>query len=481
MYQHRQLLKQLEALDFTGRGEAFVESRFLTPLLECLGYEAHEDYEVVRHGDDGSAFKLQYPPVERGAIKVKHYNPDYVPTIRKKLFWIIEAKSPKDITYPFDDRYLVQGLQYCIHPEIQAKYLLVSNGRDSAVYDAHGAVFLEKDIYEPILEFSSAELEKRWPEVYELLSVEKLRTRIEADLKTMYDKLCLSSLDKNYPAHLIRQIGISQRENAREIERHVLTLHRNADDKHTIAWRAEMEQASAEQVFARMDMPWRAGGCEGEYFAIKSLAAGKPPAELLTQLTSDFDQQCIFRKEQTFVAVCLLWNKIGDDATKATMQAFFDRYRDAELPLLNQVECGFLRLVRKTAILSLYPKLRMTIDEQLRSAPELVRFVRPPTALDLTYSAEVFLHQTTFEQLKGLSQPQLEQQLREILRMENAIEEDYREARSKLTGWEKQMVGAAFETYGVGGKHYTFKNVLINFGIDQRDVPVPAIARTPIT
>jgi hypothetical protein len=29
-------LSQLEKLNFTGKGEAFVESRFITPLLQCL-------------------------------------------------------------------------------------------------------------------------------------------------------------------------------------------------------------------------------------------------------------------------------------------------------------------------------------------------------------------------------------------------------------------------------------------------------------
>lgn len=146
-------LKQLETLNFAGKAEAFVESRFLTPLLTCLGYEMHDDCEVLRHGDDGASFKLSYPPVERGAIRVTRYNPDYVPTIRKKMFWIVEAKSPKDVEHPFDIKFLVQGLQYCIHPEIQAQYLLVSNGLVSSLFDAHGEVFLGKDIYEPILEF----------------------------------------------------------------------------------------------------------------------------------------------------------------------------------------------------------------------------------------------------------------------------------------------------------------------------------------
>lgn len=79
-----EILKKISSIDFTGKGESFVEQRFLTPLLECLGYENHKDYEVHRHGDAEISFKLNYPPVETGAKKVKHYNPDYVPTIRKK-------------------------------------------------------------------------------------------------------------------------------------------------------------------------------------------------------------------------------------------------------------------------------------------------------------------------------------------------------------------------------------------------------------
>jgi hypothetical protein len=55
---HRQALEALTRLDFTDIGEAFVEQKFVTPLLECLGYESHKDYEAIRHGDDGAAFKL---------------------------------------------------------------------------------------------------------------------------------------------------------------------------------------------------------------------------------------------------------------------------------------------------------------------------------------------------------------------------------------------------------------------------------------
>ena len=65
-------------------------------------------------------------------------------------------------------------------------------------------MFLDADVYEPILEFRADELSNRWSEIYSLLAVEKIRYRIEEQLKVMYDKLCLSSLDKDYPAALIK-------------------------------------------------------------------------------------------------------------------------------------------------------------------------------------------------------------------------------------------------------------------------------------
>jgi hypothetical protein len=298
----KQPLIELQALDFTDKGEAFVESRFLTPLLTCLGYETHRDYEVIRHGDDGSAFRLHYPPVEKGALRVKHYNPDYVPTIRKKMFWIIEAKSPKDVAYPFELKYLVQGLQYCIHPEIQAKYLLVTNGAHSAVYDAHGAVFFEKEIYEPIFEFRSSQLVSRWDDIFHLLSVERLRARIETDLKAMYDKLCLSSLDTTYPQRLHIQICSSAGANARQIEKHVNKLFVDSMDRDLKIWREHMEQADAAHVFRLMDLPLRPGNrSEGHYFVEKSVAAGMPAREIFDTLTEGFDRQRIFRKLQTWM------------------------------------------------------------------------------------------------------------------------------------------------------------------------------------
>jgi len=474
------VLKELERLDFAGKGEAFVEQKFLTPLLECLGYDKHKDYEVIRHGDDGAAFELNYPPVEKGAQRVKHYNPDYRPTIRKKMFWIIEAKSPKDVEHPFETKYLVQGLQYCIHPEIQAQYMLVSNGVVSSLFDAHGAVFLEKEMYEPILEFRASELSKAWPEIYELLGVEKLRGRIEEHSKAAFDKLCMSSLDSNYPARLLSKIGASARDNAQLIARNVNRMRVEQLNENKEAWQKEMESLSAAEVLALMDDPMPGGTTQAHYFVNKSLAQGDAPGEILSRLIRDYDRQSIFRKEQSFLAVCFLYLLVEDAAVMTEAKAFLDKYKDADLPLLNQVECALLRITRKSNVLRSYPALREQIALMLQSAPELVRFVDRPSAFTMTYAAEVESHHRAFEMLKRLSDVELEELLGLLLPIESAMEDEFKAARKGLSDSESQVLG--FEIYGDGGRHYFFRGVLHNCGIEKRpDLPhaAPFTAATP--
>jgi hypothetical protein len=485
---YQQSLRDLEALDFRGKGEAYVEQKFLTPLLQLLGYEAHRDYEVLRHGDAGSTFKLHYPPVEKGAVRVKHYNPDYVPTIRKQMFWVIEAKSPKDLPYPFETQYLVQGFQYCIHPEIQAKYLLISNGEHSAIYDAYGSVFLGREMYEPILELKFTELTQRWAEIFELLAVEKLRDRIAADLKLMFDKLSRSSLDKTYPARLLAQIGSSVGENAKSIARHVNRLYVEGMDSATAGWESQMEGFSPARVFQLMDLPMHPGRTESSIYVSKSLAAGVPETQIFLAATQDFEQQSIFRKEQSFVVACILYQRTTDTGLKEACQMFFEQHKEGELPLINQVECALLRFIRKKAILSLYPEMRKQIVKELETAPEMVREVKPPTAFERIYPFELEMHHRMFEQIRQLPADTLRQTLAGLLSSEEAIDTQFWDAREKLSNSEKQIGG--FESYGAGGRHWSFKNMLHNFGIEHRsdlqtdvvlsaDHPLSSINYTP--
>jgi hypothetical protein len=100
-------------------------------------------------------------------------------------------------------------------------------------------------------------------------------------------------------------------------------------------------------------------------------------------------------------------------------------------------------------------------------APELIRFVRPPTALDLIYPFEIAENRRIFQHIRVIPEPLLQQLLAELLEGEVRIEQDFRTARAKLSHSESQVGG--FETYGIGGKHYAFKNILIECGLEPKD------------
>jgi hypothetical protein len=119
-----------------------------------------------------------------------------------------------------------------------------------------------------------------------------------------------------------------------------------------------------------------------------------------------------------------------------------------------------LRLTRKHFVLSIYPDLRPKLAEELKEAPEIVRLVRPPTVLDSSYAAELELNARAFETIKRTPEAALRRGLPVLLKIESELEEKFRQARAKLSGSESQIGG--FEGYGVGGHHYSFRNILKN-------------------
>ncbi|SEP46874.1 type I restriction enzyme HsdR N-terminal domain-containing protein [Propionispora vibrioides] len=333
------LIKEITNLDFNGKGEAFVEQKFITPLLEALGYEHHRDYEVVRHGDNNASFKVKYPPVEQGAKTVKHYNPDYIPTIRKKMFWVIEAKSPS-VEFPFEYKYIVQGLQYCLHPEIQAQYLVISNGVQTSIYAPLASLVLEREIYEPILSFSSKELLIKWKEVHGLLSVERLRENLEIMLQQMYEKISLSSLDINYPQKLASQITSNKDVISAKIEKHITHLYCEKYNKERSTWQEQLRSLSYQDLYRILDNPLGVGKTVADYYVEKALLVETPDV-VYSNLIKDYEKQSIFRKEQTFVGLCVLFNSTSENKKiKTTIESFIKKYADGELKL-NVRDCGF--------------------------------------------------------------------------------------------------------------------------------------------
>lgn len=459
-----EILRKISSLDFTGKGESFVEQRFLTPLLECLGYENHKDYEVHRHGDAEINFKLNYPPVETGAKKVKHYHPDYVPTIRKKIFWIIEAKSPMTISSPFSYEYIVQGLQYCIHPEIQSKYLILSNGIDTSIYDAQSALYLNENMYEAIFSFNQSEIVDKWSDIYNLLGVEKIRLKIEMDLKMYYEKLCLSSLDDNYPHQLAQTITENKTNLSIKIKKHLNTLIVEDIDNSFKTQENDLKNKTLDEL---KDIIKIASIQRPIFYIhyIDMLISEYNEDKIISLLTTNYKKMSYFEKEHCFASLATFYNTISNQALKDDMITFFKEHVNEEISLLNKLEALHLRLYRKSNVISVYPEKRKEINEYLKTAPELERFVNKPNALIQTYSTELLVHHNFFELIVNQTDIELIEFIKLYEEIEKSTEKLYKEAESKLNENEREL-GGGFAYFGVGNKIWSLPNILKDYNIE---------------
>lgn len=120
-------IKRWKRLDFTHWNEMDVREEFIAPLLVILGYSKDSMHDVLR--EQSLTLSEPYHSVGRTRVTI-----DYVPTIRMRHFWIIEAKSgqPRAMNFPN----LLQAHLYAIHPEVQARFIVLTNGWEIRLYDA---------------------------------------------------------------------------------------------------------------------------------------------------------------------------------------------------------------------------------------------------------------------------------------------------------------------------------------------------------
>lgn len=139
--------------------EDSVREEILSPVIKFLGYSVSTNNKIIR------SRKLKHPYVQFGTIK-KEVNiiPDYILEVNNKPFWILEAKAPSvDV---WKDEVIAQAYSYAIHPEVQAKYFMISNGKEFVLYSTSS--------YKPILNFFIFELEYIKEELLEILHPSKM-------------------------------------------------------------------------------------------------------------------------------------------------------------------------------------------------------------------------------------------------------------------------------------------------------------------
>ncbi len=168
-------LERLSKLDFTGYSETDVREEFLVELLKLLGYRRELDYSVSREDH----FRLNPLFLSIGSSRIKL---DYLCSLRKKFFWVMEAKSGKSKSLEKED--IAQAHFYSVHTEINSKYFVVSNGWLINLYDRDTL----DDNCTPLLSIKSNELSDRFFELDSYLGATQILTFLKTNILEQIEK-----------------------------------------------------------------------------------------------------------------------------------------------------------------------------------------------------------------------------------------------------------------------------------------------------
>ncbi|NVM29200.1 MAG: hypothetical protein HWN65_10185 [Candidatus Helarchaeota archaeon] len=119
-------LQEWQKKDFSDWNESDIREEFITPLLRILGYARDTVYEIIRE----KSLKLKNPFQRVGRKRIKI---DYIPQVRLKRFWIIEAKPGTLKEMEFGD--LLQTYLYATHPEVRGRFIVLINGWSIRIYE----------------------------------------------------------------------------------------------------------------------------------------------------------------------------------------------------------------------------------------------------------------------------------------------------------------------------------------------------------
>jgi hypothetical protein len=201
--------------------ETDVREEVLAPLVRLLGYSKSTEYDINREQP-----LLTHPFLMVGSEKVRL---DYAFAIRRRSFWILEAKRPSVRLLP---EAVHQAYFYAIHPEVQARFFAVCNGHDFALYDVRDV----DEKYSPTLRFSIRQLRSHFPSLRDILGSDRVRDEVaqraladlEATLTTEVREERLDSLEQS-----LRQL-LSKARRMTEDNKHALYHRRTAEQEERI-------------------------------------------------------------------------------------------------------------------------------------------------------------------------------------------------------------------------------------------------------
>ena len=379
----REFINYWKNIDFSMCNESDVREDFIAPLLNLLGYSKNTINNIVRE----KTLQLTEPLQRLGRKRVQI---DYVPTIRLKAFWILEAK-PGNIK-EMDVGDLLQAYLYATHPEIQAQYIVLCNGWTLMIYD----VFQVEDWKNPIFKITQDDCQDNFYELREILSAKtmlehrrkrllyQIQNTFEVELDVKQWNSFVSEINRmNRPLELKINENVKelQRKDFKEKEKRKKESLQNADDKTLLGWMTLSGPRTAELYL--------------EYYRRIKQANETDRAKLLRMLMQTYWSRCHaeFKCDCLAILFLIVENQLivaGDPFLKEPKSMLCEiiegnltyhkrNSMQNALDYLDKYCCKFAYLVMKNSLMGTIAekvtdrKLNMAIEELVIERPTVAR------------------------------------------------------------------------------------------------------------
>lgn len=358
------------SLDFSDWNESDIREEFIAPLLRVLGYSKGTVNNVIRE----KSLRLAQPFHRIGRKRVTI---DYIPTVRLKNFWIIEAKPGNKREMDYGD--LLQAHLYAIHPEIQSRFIVLINGWEIRVYDSLTVNSWE----EPLFICSQKDCHDTFPELKSMLGAKEMLTYVRQRVLTLLKDSFEVELDESKLKSFTSEIN-------RLANDMLPIVRKNAREFQLAAWkewtekeREELRNKDIKLLLVNMDIPTDARPMIAEIFVERVLSANKKERKHMVELlamTMRGRPHSVFRVLAVYVFVRLLEEGIEIErsiyvkSVKETLEELVKSNRTywSSNPLSNalcHLDNTTLRLAKKLSLRLAMDGLTKLVNEQKRTLP----------------------------------------------------------------------------------------------------------------
>lgn len=237
----REFINYWVKTDFSEYNEMDIREEFISSLLNILGYSKNTINNIIRE----KTLQLTQPFQRIGRKRIQI---DYVPTIRLKSFWILEAK-PGNVK-EMDAGDILQAYLYASHPEIQAEYIVLCNGWNLEIYDVHQV----KDWDVPFFTIGHTNCNSKFNELKQILSAKSMLAYRRKQLLQQIHNTFEVELDIDNLKSFVREFNAMQHPIELKINENVHELQRKEFVKEEEKRKEYLKHIDTEKLLGVMEL-----------------------------------------------------------------------------------------------------------------------------------------------------------------------------------------------------------------------------------